>query len=122
MQNLAKLCRGIEDMYQKFHYDDGSAFGHALEGNLHLVFTQGFETPAEVQRYAPLLPRACGARVQALLATCMALELLVVRGEESAVPPVGDPGGRSVNQKHGGQIHRHGFGQTVIRFGAGTRI
>ena len=51
MQNLAKLCRGIEEMYEKYHYDDGSAFGHALEGNLHLVFTQGFDTPAEVQRY-----------------------------------------------------------------------
>jgi D-lactate dehydrogenase len=37
-------------MYEQFGYHDGSAFGHALEGNLHLVFTQGFETPQEVQR------------------------------------------------------------------------
>ncbi len=32
----------------------GSAiiFGHALEGNLHFVFTQDFNDPAEVERYA----------------------------------------------------------------------
>jgi len=59
VHNLAKLCRGIEAMYQKFHYDDGSAFGHALEGNLHLVFTQGFETPAEVQRYEGMMDYLC---------------------------------------------------------------
>ena len=40
VQNLAKLCHGITEMFEKFEYHDGSAFGHALEGNLHLVFTQ----------------------------------------------------------------------------------
>ena len=40
VQNLAKLCNGINEMFEKFDYHDGSAFGHALEGNLHLVFTQ----------------------------------------------------------------------------------
>ena len=35
-------------MFKKFNYHDGSAFGHALEGNLHLVFTQGFETKEQV--------------------------------------------------------------------------
>lgn len=27
---------------QRFGYHDASCFGHALEGNLHLVFSQGF--------------------------------------------------------------------------------
>ncbi len=49
VRNLAKLCRGVNAMFHKFGYHDGSAFGHALEGNLHLVFTQGFETTAEVR-------------------------------------------------------------------------
>ena len=62
VQNLAKLCRGIEEMYEKYNYHDGSAFGHALEGNLHLVFTQGFDTPAEVQRCA-LAPHRSGHRL-----------------------------------------------------------
>lgn len=59
VQNLAKLCNGINEMFTKFDYHDGSAFGHALEGNLHLVFTQGFETPEEVQRYADMMDHLC---------------------------------------------------------------
>jgi len=59
VQNLAKLCNGINEMFDKFEYHDGSAFGHALEGNLHLVFTQGFETPAEVARYEGMMDHLC---------------------------------------------------------------
>jgi len=59
VQNLAKLCNGINEMFEKFDYHDGSAFGHALEGNLHLVFTQGFETPAEVARYEAMMDYLC---------------------------------------------------------------
>jgi len=59
VRNLAKLCRGIEEMYQKYNYADGSAFGHALEGNLHLVFTQSFDSPAEVKRYEDMMDYLC---------------------------------------------------------------
>jgi len=59
VQNLAKLCNGVTEMFEKFEYHDGSAFGHALEGNLHLVFTQGFETPAEVARYEGMMDHLC---------------------------------------------------------------
>ena len=59
VQNLAKLCNGINEMFEKFEYHDGSAFGHALEGNLHLVFTQAFESPAEVARYEAMMDHLC---------------------------------------------------------------
>lgn len=59
VKNLAKLCRGIDEMFKKFNYQDGSAFGHALEGNLHLVFTQGFETKDQVDRYAGMMDYLC---------------------------------------------------------------
>lgn len=59
VQNLAKLCNGIDEMFTKFDYHDGSAFGHALEGNLHLVMTQGFETPKEVDRYEGMMDHLC---------------------------------------------------------------
>jgi len=59
VQNLAKLCNGINEMFEKFDYHDGSAFGHALEGNLHLVFSQGFETPEEVARYEAMMDYLC---------------------------------------------------------------
>eukprot|EP00281_Chroomonas_sp_CCMP1168_P023421 CAMPEP_0206227410 /NCGR_PEP_ID=MMETSP0047_2-20121206/8608_1 /ASSEMBLY_ACC=CAM_ASM_000192 /TAXON_ID=195065 /ORGANISM="Chroomonas mesostigmatica_cf, Strain CCMP1168" /LENGTH=1070 /DNA_ID=CAMNT_0053650559 /DNA_START=34 /DNA_END=3246 /DNA_ORIENTATION=+ len=64
VKNLAKLCRGITEMFHKFGYHDGSAFGHALEGNLHLVFTQGFETPAQVDRYAGMMDFLCNMVVE----------------------------------------------------------
>lgn len=34
-------------------------FGHALEGNLHFVFPQDFNDPAEVQRYADMMDAVC---------------------------------------------------------------
>ena len=39
-------CLADKKTARRFQYYDGSAFGHALEGNLHIVFTQGFETQA----------------------------------------------------------------------------
>ena len=32
--------------------DEAIIFGHALEGNLHFLFAQGFEDQAEIDRYA----------------------------------------------------------------------
>jgi D-lactate dehydrogenase len=64
VKNLAKLCHGINEMFKKFEYHDGSAFGHALEGNLHLVFTQGFETKEQVDRYANMMDYLCKMVVQ----------------------------------------------------------
>lgn len=40
---------------QRYGYHDASCFGHALEGNLHLVFAQGFRTKEEVQRFSNLM-------------------------------------------------------------------
>uniref|UniRef100_A0A7S0W731 D-lactate dehydrogenase (cytochrome) n=1 Tax=Hemiselmis tepida TaxID=464990 RepID=A0A7S0W731_9CRYP len=59
VKNLAALCKGIDEMFKKFDYKDGSAFGHALEGNLHLVFTQDFETQEQVDRYAGMMDYLC---------------------------------------------------------------
>ncbi|MBU2891776.1 FAD-binding oxidoreductase [Colwellia sp. D2M02] len=51
---LARLAQGIADLHQlfdKYHYDEAIIFGHALAGNLHFVFTQAFDSAAEVARY-----------------------------------------------------------------------
>ena len=55
---LAHLAEGVEalqDLLHKYRYDEAILFGHALEGNLHFVFTQGFDDPAEVTRYEGLM-------------------------------------------------------------------
>ncbi len=51
---IGQLAEGVNRLIQlleKHHYDEAIIFGHALEGNLHFVFTQGFDSPEQVQRY-----------------------------------------------------------------------
>jgi D-lactate dehydrogenase len=51
VEQLAIGVRRLIALFEKHHYDEAILFGHALEGNLHFVFTQSFENPAEVARY-----------------------------------------------------------------------
>ncbi|MHC5352450.1 FAD-binding and (Fe-S)-binding domain-containing protein [Metapseudomonas furukawaii] len=51
---IERLAEGVNRLLQLFDrhgYDEAIIFGHALEGNLHFVFTQGFEQPEQVARY-----------------------------------------------------------------------
>ena len=52
---LADAALAIQALFKKHNYTDAVLFGHALEGNLHLTFSQDFGTPEEVQRYANLM-------------------------------------------------------------------
>ena len=40
VDKLGDMTQDLVDMFQKYGYKDASCFGHALEGNLHLVFSQ----------------------------------------------------------------------------------
>jgi D-lactate dehydrogenase len=51
VEQLALGVRRLIELFDKHHYDEAILFGHALEGNLHFVFTQGFNDPEEVARY-----------------------------------------------------------------------
>jgi D-lactate dehydrogenase len=51
VEQLAEGVNRLIQLFEKHHYDEGILFGHALEGNLHFVFTQGFDDPAQVARY-----------------------------------------------------------------------
>jgi len=48
---LAEAALDLQKIFRKHRYDETIIFGHALEGNLHFVFTQEFSTEAEVNRY-----------------------------------------------------------------------
>ncbi|MEX6504218.1 FAD-binding and (Fe-S)-binding domain-containing protein [Pseudomonas zhanjiangensis] len=48
---LAEGVNRLLALFDKHHYDEAIIFGHALEGNLHFVFTQGFDSPEQVARY-----------------------------------------------------------------------
>jgi D-lactate dehydrogenase len=45
----------LHQLFQKWGYQEAVIFGHALEGNLHFVFTQDFGTQSEVDRYASFM-------------------------------------------------------------------
>ena len=51
VERLAEGVNRLLDLLDKHRYDEAILFGHALEGNLHFVFTQGFDDPAQVARY-----------------------------------------------------------------------
>jgi len=51
LESLADGLNALVDLFEKHNYHDGIIFGHALDGNVHFVFSQGFNTPDEVSRY-----------------------------------------------------------------------
>ena len=55
LPQLAEACVALKGLFKKYEYDDAVLFGHALEGNLHFVFSQDFSSPKEVQRYEDLM-------------------------------------------------------------------
>jgi len=55
VENLAAGVADLQNLFDQFHYDEAIIFGHALEGNLHFVFTQGFDTPEEIKRYGEFM-------------------------------------------------------------------
>jgi D-lactate dehydrogenase len=51
---IEKLAPAIDELQKLFHkhgYDDAIIFGHALEGNIHFVFKQDFNSAREIARY-----------------------------------------------------------------------
>ncbi|MBY4676025.1 FAD-binding and (Fe-S)-binding domain-containing protein [Marinobacterium arenosum] len=59
VEQLAQAVHDLHQLFQKWHYDEALIFGHALEGNLHFVFTQAFDSQAEIDRYEGLMDDVC---------------------------------------------------------------
>jgi D-lactate dehydrogenase len=55
LPQLADACLAMKGLFKKHEYHDAVLFGHALEGNLHLVFSQDFSSQVEVDRYERLM-------------------------------------------------------------------
>ncbi|WP_107852357.1 FAD-binding and (Fe-S)-binding domain-containing protein [Oceanimonas marisflavi] len=51
VEELATAVRKLTALFERFGYHEAIIFGHALAGNLHFVFTQGFDSQAELDRY-----------------------------------------------------------------------
>jgi D-lactate dehydrogenase len=52
---LAEATTDLQNLLKKYKYDEAVIFGHALEGNLHFVFTPDFGNKEEITRYAGLM-------------------------------------------------------------------
>ncbi|WP_254059767.1 FAD-binding and (Fe-S)-binding domain-containing protein [Granulicella sp. L46] len=51
VDRLADAAVDLIHLFEKHHYDNAIIFGHAKDGNLHFVITQGFNTEREVAQY-----------------------------------------------------------------------
>ena len=49
---LAEATLDLQKLFKKWGYNQAVIFGHALEGNLHFVFTQDFGVQSEIDRYS----------------------------------------------------------------------
>ncbi|NRA54317.1 MAG: FAD-binding oxidoreductase [Gammaproteobacteria bacterium] len=59
VEHLAAGVKDLQQLFDKYHYDEAIIFGHALEGNLHFVFTQDFSTEIEIKRYQDFMDDVC---------------------------------------------------------------
>ena len=55
IEQLAEGVNRLIALFDRHGYDEAILFGHALEGNLHFVFTQGFDTPGQIARYSAFM-------------------------------------------------------------------
>ena len=59
VERLAEATQDLQRLFVEQGYPDAIVYGHALEGNLHFVFTQDFGQAAEVQRYSRFMDAVC---------------------------------------------------------------
>jgi len=59
VEDLADGVVELQGLFKKYHYDEAIIFGHALEGNIHFVFTQEFEHQSEIYRYEAFMDEVC---------------------------------------------------------------
>jgi D-lactate dehydrogenase len=59
IQRMADATVELQRLMAAHGYEEGIIFGHALDGNLHFVFTQDFATGGEVSRYEKFMDDIC---------------------------------------------------------------
>ncbi|MFP8965977.1 FAD-binding and (Fe-S)-binding domain-containing protein [Pokkaliibacter sp. CJK22405] len=59
-ERLADAVADLHQLFQHWAYNEAIIFGHALDGNLHFVFTQRFDDEQAVARYEGLMKDLAG--------------------------------------------------------------
>ncbi|TBR41093.1 FAD-binding oxidoreductase [Marinomonas agarivorans] len=55
VEQLADAVNDLHTLFKKWSYNEAVIFGHALEGNIHFVFPQSFNTESDIERYDGLM-------------------------------------------------------------------
>lgn len=55
IDRLGDACVALKDLFKRLGYTDAVLYGHALDGNFHIVFSQDFNSTSEVQKYADMM-------------------------------------------------------------------
>jgi D-lactate dehydrogenase len=59
VERLAAATVDLEHLMHAHGYPEGVIYGHALDGNLHFIFTQDFSDPKEIDRYGRFMEAVC---------------------------------------------------------------
>ncbi|QQS35361.1 MAG: FAD-binding oxidoreductase [Ignavibacteriales bacterium] len=55
LDSLSSAVIKLRNILNKYNFADAIIFGHALEGNLHFVFSQDFSIKSEIERYDSMM-------------------------------------------------------------------
>eukprot|EP01064_Diplonema_japonicum_P016199 TRINITY_DN24204_c0_g1_i1.p1 TRINITY_DN24204_c0_g1~~TRINITY_DN24204_c0_g1_i1.p1 ORF type:complete len:1020 (+),score=225.38 TRINITY_DN24204_c0_g1_i1:59-3061(+) len=55
IHHLADMTLDLIQMFKTHNYPDACIFGHALDGNLHLLFSQSFNSDADLEQYSAMM-------------------------------------------------------------------
>ena len=59
VERLGHAVTDLQALFKRWQYEDAILFGHARDGNLHVVFSQDFRSAAEIERYAGFMDELC---------------------------------------------------------------
>lgn len=59
IESLDELPGSLQKLFREHSYEKAVIFEHALEGNLHFVFTSDFNLPEEVSLYESFMEEVC---------------------------------------------------------------
>jgi D-lactate dehydrogenase len=59
LERLGEATVDLEHLMHAHGYSEGVIYGHALDGNLHFIFTQDFSDLAEIARYGRFMEAVC---------------------------------------------------------------
>ncbi|MDD4599442.1 hypothetical protein SDC9_03879 [bioreactor metagenome] len=61
---LADAVLALRECMNNYGYEEGIIYGHALDGNVHFVFTQTFHGPEDIKRYEDFINDVCSMVVE----------------------------------------------------------